>query len=145
MYCNQDKSDVKLIFQAFYNLRDIQFSAKINELKSDNGGDYVNEEMTAFLKTTGITHNLSVPYIYECNALSEQMNRPIELMISSKNLDCAKINSRGRWTEVCSTTIYIGNCLPDSIFILKKLLDQIIFSYYPSNKYLYPLGSKYYI
>jgi hypothetical protein len=45
------KSDVKMIFQTFYNLVDIQFSAKIKKLNIDNGGEYANKEMTAFLET----------------------------------------------------------------------------------------------
>jgi hypothetical protein len=32
-----------------------QFSAKIKKLKTDNGGEYVNKEMTAFLEIKALS------------------------------------------------------------------------------------------
>jgi transposase InsO family protein len=68
-----------------------QFFAKIKKLKTDNGGEYVNKEMTAFLETKGIIHNLSPPYAYESNGLPERMNHTIVTMVRSMTLDYADV------------------------------------------------------
>jgi hypothetical protein len=70
-----------MIFQMFYNLVEIQFSAKIKKMKTDNRGEYINKVMTAFLKTKGIIHNLSPPYAHESNGLPEHINCTIVTMI----------------------------------------------------------------
>jgi hypothetical protein len=74
------KSDVKTIFQTFYNLVETQFSAKIKKLKTENGGEYVNKEIVAFLEMKGIIHDLSSPYGHESNGLPEHMNGTIVTM-----------------------------------------------------------------
>jgi transposase InsO family protein len=71
IYFVQHKSNVKMGFQTFYNLVETQFSPKIKKLKTDHGGEYVNIEMTVFLKTKGLIHNLSPPYAYERNGLPD--------------------------------------------------------------------------
>jgi hypothetical protein len=43
IYIIQHKSDIKMIFQMIYNLVEIQYSAKIKKLKTDNRGEYVNK------------------------------------------------------------------------------------------------------
>jgi transposase InsO family protein len=64
IYFVRHKSDVKMVFQTFYNLVETQYSTKIKKLKTENGGEYVNKEMTAFLEMKCIIHNLSPPYVY---------------------------------------------------------------------------------
>jgi hypothetical protein len=72
-------------------LLEIQFSAKIKKLKTDNGGEYVNKEMTTFLEIKGIIHDLSPPYAYKSNSLPEHMNRIIVTMVRLMTLDCADV------------------------------------------------------
>jgi hypothetical protein len=126
-------------------LVEIQFSAKIKKLKSDNGGEYINKEMTTFLETKGIIHDLSLLYTYESNGLPEQMNCTIVMMVRSMTLDCADVILQALWAEAYSTAIHIKNCLPHSTFKLKKSLYKIMFGDKPSIKYLYPFGSKCYV
>jgi transposase InsO family protein len=75
--------DVKTVFWIVYNLVEIQFFAKIKKLKTDNGGEYVNKEMTAFLETKGIIYDLSPPYAHESNSLAEWMNCTIVTKVQS--------------------------------------------------------------
>jgi hypothetical protein len=86
----------------FYNLVETQFSAKIKKLKTDNGGEYVNNEITAFLEMKGIIHNLSPLYIHESNGLPERMNRIIVTMVRSMSLACADVISQALCAEAYS-------------------------------------------
>jgi transposase InsO family protein len=80
-----------MVFQTFYNLVETQISAKIKKLKTDNGDEYVNKEMTTFLEMKGIIHNLSPSYAYESNGLSEHMNHSIVIIVQSITLACADL------------------------------------------------------
>jgi transposase InsO family protein len=124
---------------------EIQFSAKSKKLKTDNGGEYVNKEMTAFLEIKGIIHDLSPPYTHESNVLPERMNRTILMMLRSMTVDCANMIPQVLWAEVCFTAIHIKNHLPHSAFKLKKLLYEIMFGKMPSIKHLSPFGAKCYV
>jgi hypothetical protein len=128
-----------------YNLVETQFSAKIKKLKTDNGGEYINKEMTAFLETKGIIHDLSPPDAHESNGLPEHRNRTIVTMVRSMTLDSAVMIPQALWAEVCSMAIHIKNPLPHSAVKLKKLPCEILFGDKPSIKYLYPFGAKCYV
>jgi hypothetical protein len=134
-----------MVFQILYNLVERQFSAKIRKLKTDNGGEYVNKEMTAFLETKGIIHDLSPLYAHESNVLPERINHTIVTMVRSMILDFAKVIPQGLWAEACSMAIHNQNRLPHSAFKLKKLLYEIMFSDKPSIKHVYPFGAKSYV
>jgi hypothetical protein len=70
-------------------LEEIQFSAKIKKLKTNNGGEYVNKEMTVVLEIKGIIHDLLPPYAHKTSNLPERMNRTIVTMDRFMTLDCA--------------------------------------------------------
>jgi hypothetical protein len=73
----------------FYNLVEIQFSANIEKLKTDNRGEYVNKEITATLELQGISHDSSQLYAYKNNGWSVRMNRTIVTIVWSMTLDYA--------------------------------------------------------
>jgi transposase InsO family protein len=145
IYFVRNKSDVKTVFQMFYNLVETQFSTKIKKLKSDNGGEYVNNKITAFLEMKGIIHNLSPPYTHESNGLPERMNGTIVTMVRSMTLDYADVIPQALWAEACSTAIHIKNRLPHSAFKLKKSPSKIMFGDKPSIKHVYPFREKCYV
>jgi hypothetical protein len=126
-------------------LVEIQFPTTIKKLKTDNGDEYVKKEMTAFLETKGIIHDLSRTFPNESNDLSELMNRTIVMMVRSMTFDSTDVISRALWAKAYSTAINIKNSLPHNAFKLKKLPYEIMFSDKPSIKYLYPFGAKGYV
>jgi hypothetical protein len=69
-----------MVFQISYNFLERQFSTKIKKLKTDNGGEYVNKEMTAILESKGNIHDLSLPYSYESNGPPKHMNHTIVII-----------------------------------------------------------------
>lgn len=52
-----------------------QFNRKIKVFHSDNGKVYFNKEFDDYLKTKGIIHQKTNPYILEQNGLAEGFNR----------------------------------------------------------------------
>jgi hypothetical protein len=57
IYFVRHKSDVKMVFQTFYDTVETQFSAKIEKLKTDNGGVYVNKETITFFEIKSIIYD----------------------------------------------------------------------------------------
>jgi hypothetical protein len=117
---------------------EIQFSAKIKKLKTNNGGEYVNKEMNAFSETKGITHDLSPPYAHDSDYLPEYMNHTIVMMVRSMTVDCADVIPQALWAKVCSTAIHIKNRLPHTALKLTKSLDEIMYGDKLSIQHLYP-------
>jgi hypothetical protein len=87
IYFNQDKSDVKIVYQTLYNLGNTQFSPKRKKQKSENGGKYGNKLMSTILDKTGIIHDLSPPYAHESSGLLWSMNQTIVTMVRSMIYD----------------------------------------------------------
>ncbi|KAL5526218.1 hypothetical protein ACEPAG_7557 [Sanghuangporus baumii] len=52
-----------------------QFSTRIKALHTDNGLEFVNNEMKDFNSQNGIEHHLTVPYRHKMNGRIERMNR----------------------------------------------------------------------
>jgi hypothetical protein len=70
-----------MVLQMFYNLVETELSTKIKKLKTDNGGEYVNNEMSTMIELKGIIDDLSPPYAFESNGPPEYMNHTIVTMI----------------------------------------------------------------
>jgi hypothetical protein len=145
IYVIRYKSEVKMVYLTFYDLVEIQWSAKIKKLKTHNRGEYVYKELTTFLEIKDIIHVLSPPFIYQSNSLHEHINHTIVTMLRLMTLDCADVIPQGLWAEADSSAIHIKNRLPDSTFKLTKLRFKIMFGAKPSFKHLYPFGAKCYV
>ena len=76
-------------------------------LRTDNGREYLNKDVTAFLQEKGIFHEVTAPYNPEQNGMSERENRTLlnlaRSMIYSSNLPNIL------WAEAISTAAYTMN------------------------------------
>ena len=56
------KNEVFKIFQVFHRMVQTQFSAKIQVLRSYNGGEYINQEFRQYFQEYGLQHETTCPY-----------------------------------------------------------------------------------
>lgn len=82
----------------------------MQRLRSDNGGEYLAQEFTGYLKEHKIRHQLSCPSTPQQNGVSERKNRHLAdisgSMIHDKNIP-------GRfWAEAMKTASYVINRIP---------------------------------
>ena len=72
---------------------------KIKILRSDNGGEYINNELLHICSQIGIQIHHSVPYTPQHNGVAERKNRSLKemttCMLESKKLDA------NLWAESC--------------------------------------------
>ncbi|KAM1459176.1 hypothetical protein ACFX2I_036147 [Malus domestica] len=71
----KSKGEVTSLFQQFYKMVQVQYKSQIQVLMSDNGGEYVNSELRAFLDHHGIVHQTTCPYTPQQNGVAERKNR----------------------------------------------------------------------
>jgi transposase InsO family protein len=109
-YLLKSKSEVFMKFIDFKNLVENQTGLKIKALRSDGGGEYVNQQMSNFLKVNGIIHQISIPYNPQQNGLSERVNRTVVEKARTMLQDAGM--SRAYWGEAVSTAIYLKNHSP---------------------------------
>ncbi|KAL4030378.1 hypothetical protein IC575_008614 [Cucumis melo] len=70
VYRITDKSEVSSIFQNFYHTIETQFHTKIAILRSDNGREFQNHNLSEFLASKGIVHQTSCAYIPQQNGVA---------------------------------------------------------------------------
>ena len=59
LYLLKHKDDVFSVFQSFHTMIQTQFLAKIQILRFDNGGEYVNKKFHDYFATHGLFHETS--------------------------------------------------------------------------------------
>jgi transposase InsO family protein len=83
---------------------------KIKKVRSDNGIEFRNTNIEAFLDEEGIKHEFSVPYTPQQNGVVERKNRTlIEAIIAM--LDEYKISEKDYWAKAINTSCHAINHL----------------------------------
>src|SRR5437868_3717553 len=67
--------DTSTIIRHFWEMVLTQFSVRIKRWHSDQGTEYLNKDVSEFLKTKGVIHTTSPPYNPESNGVAERINR----------------------------------------------------------------------
>lgn len=83
-----------------------QFGCKTKFIRTDNGGEYVNQKLTKFLNEKGINHHVTPPYSPESNGVAERLNHSIGEGIRSMLLP---LSEKRLWAEAIETFVYIKN------------------------------------
>lgn len=71
------KDEVSNILKQFFIDAERETGRKAISLRSDNGTEYVNENVKEVLKSMGIIHELSPPNVKQCNGMAERENRTL--------------------------------------------------------------------
>ena len=83
---------------------------KVGAVRTDNGGEFVNDTLHEFFRQRGIEHQLTVPYSSFQNGAVERAHRSIE-----NKTRCLLIGGRvppSLWTEAVTCAVYLINRLP---------------------------------
>jgi len=107
---------------------------------TDNGGEYVNEEVKSIFASKGIKHADSPPYSHESNGVAERYNRTIMSMVRC----WLKGMSLRFWSEAVSTAVYIKNRLPHKA-VKEPTPYEGLHKSKPMVQYLQPFGRKCYV
>lgn len=118
------KSEVKMIFTQFKPLVENRFQTKIQNLYSDNGGEFL--ALRSFLASHGISHLTTPPHTPEHNGMSERKHRHI-VETGLSLLSTAQMPLT-YWPEAFATAVYLINRLTTPLLAhqspYKKLFNQ---------------------
>ncbi|KAJ9509995.1 hypothetical protein QJQ45_011674 [Haematococcus lacustris] len=108
--CVKAKSDVPGVIISTVQWLETQSGRRLKALRSDNGTEYINQEVRAFLASKGIQHQRSAPYSPEQNGSAERLNRTLIEKVRCM-LYTAGLPAR-LWTEAVRTANHLRNLSP---------------------------------
>ena len=82
----------------------------ITALRTDGGGEYVNDDFQTYLQTMGIERNITTAYTPQQNGVAERVNRTI-MEAARAMLHAANLPS-SFWTYAVNAAVYIRNRSP---------------------------------
>lgn len=105
----KQKSDVQFVLKQFL-AHAKTLGHNIEELLSDNGGEFDCKEVKSILAESGISQRLTAPYTPQQNGGSERENRTIVEMARTFKYSNSEVEFPDAiWAELVSTAIYILN------------------------------------
>jgi len=106
----KNKNEVLEKFKEYKTLVEKHTGCYVKTLRSDNGGEYVNEAFNKFCKQEGILRQFSIPYTPEQNGVAERANRT--LLEKTRALLKESGLSPAYWGEALKTAAYLKNLCP---------------------------------
>lgn len=117
-----------------------QFDTRVQNLHSDNGREFVNGEMDAYLASCGIVHRLIAPHRHEMNGIAERINRTGSNAVRSTLIDAGL--SRAYWAEAYNHFAYTHNRTGASFLPKDKTPYELAFGVKPNISHLRAFGCK---
>lgn len=118
-----------------------QFGCQIKAIRTDNGGEYINERLTKYLAQEGIVHVLTPPYSPESNGVAERLNRSVGEGIRAMLIP---ISEKRLWAEAVQTFIYTKNRLSHSS-VSGQTPYEAFYKQKPTINHLQPFGRQCYV
>lgn len=106
------KNEVSSLFQKFHKMIATQYQSHIQVLRTDNGGEFVNQDLKKYLQEHGISHHTTCPYSPQQNGVAERKNRHLLEVVWTFLFGAHMPTSYGG--EVLSVAAYLINRVPSN-------------------------------
>ncbi|KAJ0786024.1 putative RNA-directed DNA polymerase [Helianthus annuus] len=136
-YFLSNKTEVFENIKDFYELVLTQFKRKIKVFRSDNGTEFVNNQMNMFCKLKGILHQTSCSYTPQQNGVVERKHR--HLLNTARALMFQGGLPLRFWSDCVLTAVYLINRLPSSVLNGRSPFEMM-FGFSPSLSHLRNFG-----
>ncbi|GJQ93956.1 putative RNA-directed DNA polymerase [Tanacetum coccineum] len=133
----KSKNEVFNNIVSFYNLIKNQFEKNIKVFRSDNGTEFINNQVDSFLKINGILHQTTCPYTPQQNGVAERKHR--HLLNTARALMFQGGLPLNMWTESILTATYLINRLPTAV-LAGKSPYELVYNSEPSLLHLRTFG-----
>jgi transposase InsO family protein len=135
------KSDTAAFVMETITMLETQSGARVRRVRTDGGGEYVNNTLEAFFKSKGVILETTVPYSPEMNGAAERLNRTLMERVRAM-LEESQLPS-DLWAEAVSTASYLRNRSPVSN--RDKTPWELFFGYTPDVSHLRAFGARAYV
>ena len=106
------KADVPAVVKRTLALLETQTGGKVVAVRTDRGGEYVNQELSAWFGERGVQHQLTAPYTPQQNGRAERLNRTLMERVRAMLLGAGLPPEL--WAEAVVTANYVRNRSPTS-------------------------------
>lgn len=134
----REKSETFGKFKEYVQMCKTMFNSKPKFIRTDRGGEYIDNDFVNYMKTEGIQYNRTAPSTPQQNGVAERKNRTLIEMAR-----CMLIGSgmaKTFWGEAVVMANYIQNRLPWKN--IEKTPYEIWFGAKPSIQHFKKFGSK---
>ncbi|GBM50319.1 Retrovirus-related Pol polyprotein from transposon TNT 1-94 [Araneus ventricosus] len=132
----KSKTEVLSTFEKFKAKYENLHDKYIKRLRTDNGLEFLNKEMTAYLNKFGIIHEKTIPYNAESN---DKVERAIRVTVERARIALYESNlPLNFWAEAVAYSMHVSNFTPRKG--KAKLLIEIWESKTPKLSYLKVFG-----
>ena len=87
-----------------------QYQSHIQVLRTDNGGEFVNQDLKKYLQEHGISHQTTCPYSPQQNGIAELKNSHLLEVVRASLFGAHMPTSY--WGEALSVAAYLINVYP---------------------------------
>ncbi|KAJ0591220.1 putative RNA-directed DNA polymerase [Helianthus annuus] len=136
-YMLVNKTEVFENLCSFYELMLTQFETKVKIIRSDNGTEFLNNQMNTFCKTKGILHQTSCSYTPQQNGVVERKHR--HLLNTARALLFQSNLPLRYWSDCILTAVYLINRLPSSV-LNGRSPYEVVYGFKPSLVHLRNFG-----
>ncbi|KAJ0484991.1 putative RNA-directed DNA polymerase [Helianthus annuus] len=136
-YFLSSKTEVFENIKVFYELVLTQFKKKIKIIRSDNGTEFVNNQMHSFCISKGILHQTSCAYTPQQNGVVERKHG--HLLNTARALMFQGGLPLRFWSDCVLTAVYLINRLP-SYVLNGRSPFEMMFEFKPSLSHLRNFG-----
>jgi transposase InsO family protein len=141
VYFLKEKSQAASTIMGFIKYVETQFGKTIKGIKTDQGGEYISNELTDFLTSKGIEHYFSPAYLHESNGTAERYNQTL-CTIARTGMTIFP-NHPQLWSEAIYYACFTKNRLPHAA-LQGETPYFVYFGEKPELKNLRPFGSECY-
>ncbi|KAJ0435743.1 putative RNA-directed DNA polymerase [Helianthus annuus] len=131
------KTEVFENLKGFYELILTQFKKRIKVFRSDNGTEFVNNNINMFCKNNGILHQTTCSYTPQQNGVVERKHR--HLLNTARALMFQSGVPLKFWPDCVLTAVYLINRLPSSVLNSRSPFE-VMFGFKPSLSHLRNFG-----
>ncbi|KAL0421755.1 UNVERIFIED_CONTAM: Retrovirus-related Pol polyprotein from transposon RE1 [Sesamum latifolium] len=100
-----------------------QYQAHIQVLRTDNGGEFVNQDLQRYLNLHGIVHQMTCPYSPQQNGVAERKNRHLLEVVRASLFEANMPTSY--WGEAVTVATYLINRMPSSSLQFRTPFDVL--------------------
>jgi transposase InsO family protein len=106
----RSKADAVAALQSLITWAEAQTGYRLRSIRSDRGGEYINQSLRTFLSSRGIEHQTSVPRTPQQNGRAEHFNRTI--LEKSEAMHQHACLPPSFWQDAVETSLHIYNRQP---------------------------------
>ncbi|KAI5343659.1 hypothetical protein L3X38_011535 [Prunus dulcis] len=100
-----------------------QFNARIQILRFDNGGEFVNHDFHTYFQTHGIIHETTCPETPQQNGVAERKNRHV--LETARALLISGHVPHHHSDDVVVTAVHFINCMPSGVLNFRTPLQVL--------------------